>query len=371
MLCLAPTAQTWAQAQGAAAAGRIDVLNNRGEVRPLAGTTVESETLDEVRYTRAGSDRTESQQTKVVVHIEYGKGTPGYEGGLAALAQGDLLNAVNLLKAAADAKDANPPWAAAHARLALAEALAQKGDTADARAALAQFRSDYPEHRLTPRALLLSARYASAAGEASVAAADIQQVQSLVSSGKVTPDWGVRAHLEHGQNLLDAGDHADARTAFQAAQAAAQRGRDIVEDRPDLGPVLDSLVLEARSGVGSAMLASGDLAGARSFFDALMNDGASDPAIRAAALNGKAEADFLDRNRLKDAQLGFARVAVIGAGVPNEHAKALYYLGQCCEALGEAGQEANGRARAQQYYKDVEKRYPGTRWARLARESLP
>ena len=74
---------------------------------------------------------------------------------------------------------------------------------------------------------------------------------------------------------------------------------------------------------------------------------------------------------LKEAQMGFARVAVTGAGVPDQHAKALYYLGRCAAALGAAGKETNGQTKANQYFKDVEQRYPGTRWARLARESLP
>ena len=203
------------------------------------------------------------------------------------------------------------------------------------------------------------------------AEAAIARVRSLVTADKLTPDWNARSHLEDGQNLLDAGKHAEARIAFAAAETAARDARFIVEDRSDLGPVLDSLALQARSGGGSALLASGDLSGARAFFDRLENDGSDDPAIRTAALNGKAEADFLDSGRLKDAQLGFARVVVLGAGVPSEHARAMYFLGRCSEALAEAGQETNGRARAHQYYKDVEQRYPGTRWARLARESLP
>jgi tetratricopeptide (TPR) repeat protein len=358
-----------ALAPAGVAQGRIDVLNNSGEVTPIAGTTVTSETLDEVRYTRSGSKRTENRPANRVVHIEYGKGSAAYEGALDALASGDLQNAVNLFSAAVN--DKTPAWVPAHALLGLADARNQGGDTAEARAAVQRFLDEHANHRLTPRALLLSARFASAASDDGRAQSDIDQVLSLVSSNKITVDWAARAHLERGQNLLDAGNFSDARTAFTAAEVAARDGAKDPGDRDDLVPELTRLGLEARSGSGSALLASGDLAAARTFFDTLQRDGQDDPAIRAAALNGKAEADFLDDGRMKEAQIGFARVAVIGAGVPNQHAKALYYSGRCSEALGEEGAEPNGRARAHQYYKDVEQRYPGSRWARLARESLP
>lgn len=351
------------------AQGRIDVLNNRGEVTPLANTTVVAETLDEVRYTRAGSDRTENRPTERVIFIDYGKGSEAYERAREAMASGDLLNAVNLFSAAVN--DKTPGWVSAHALLGLAEAQAAAQKPDKARAAIQQFLDSWPEHRLTPRALLLSARYASAAGDAARAQSDIDQVMALATSGKVTPDWSVRAQLERGQNLLDAGDFDAAGTAFAAAATAAADAAKRLGDRQDLADELASLGLQARSGSGAALLAAGDLAAARTFFRTLEQDGKNDPAIRVAALNGLAEADFRDEGRMKDAQLGFASVAVLGTGVPDEHAKALYYMGLCCEALGEEGREPNGRARAKQYYEDVESRYPGTRWARLAREKLP
>lgn len=367
---LAPAALALAVfAPAGVAQGRIDVLNNSGEVTPLTGTTVIGETLDEVRYTRKGSERTETRPGDRVIFIDYGKGSAAYEGAQDALASGDLMNAVNLFSAAASDKE--PGWVSAHALLGLAEAQAQAGKTKEARAAAQRFLDEQPNHRLTPRALLLSARYASAAGDSARAQADIDQVLGLVSSRKLTPDWAVRAQLERGQYLLDAGKATEAGTAFTAAETAARDGAKRLGDRGDLADEMQQLGLRARSGSGSALLAGGDLAAARTFFETLQRDGQADPAILVAALNGLAEADFLSDGRMKDAQMGFARVAVIGTGVPDQHAKALYYSGRCAEALDADGAEPNGRARAHQYYKDVEQRYPGSRWARLARESLP
>ncbi|MDG2149970.1 MAG: tetratricopeptide repeat protein [Planctomycetota bacterium] len=353
----------------ATAQGRIDVLNNNGEITPLAGATVIKETLDSVQYTRTGSQRTESRPADRVIFIDYGKGSEAFESAQRALSLGDTQNAINLFSTAT--RDEDPGWVAAHAILNLAEAQAQEGKVDDARASVQRFLDEHPEHRLLPRALLLSARYASATGDAGLAQSEVDRVQQMATTGKITADWSVRAKLEHGQNLLDAGQFDEAGAAFGAAVAAARNAEKITPDRPDLATQIAALALQARSGSGAALLAAGDLATARSFFDTLERDGQDNPAIRAAALNGKAEADFLENGRMREAQLGFARVAVIGTATPDQHAKALYYFGRCCEALGEQGVEPNGRARAYQYYKDVEQRYPGTRWARMARESLP
>lgn len=352
----------------AASQGRIDVLNNRGQIQPLPGATVLSETLDEVRFSRGASARQETRRTAVVVAIEYGRGSESYEQAQEALARGDLTNAVNLFTAAL--RDSEPAWVPAHALLGLAETHGRRGPdhARDALSAIDQFLSDHPEHRLLPEALLAEARYASATANTSRAQAAIAKVLDLASQGRITPDWAVRAHLENGQMLLDAGQARDAGVAFGKAESAAN-GADTGE-RPDLRPVLESLALQARSGAGAALLAGGDIAGARSYFDRLMQDGGDDPAIRVAALVGQAEADFHD-DKLKDAQLAFAKVAVTGAAVPDQHAKALYFMGQCAEALDRSGDERNGRTKALDYYKEVAKRYPGTRWARLAQQSLP
>jgi tetratricopeptide (TPR) repeat protein len=356
-------------APAATAQGRIDVLNNSGEITPLAGTTVIKETLDSVQYTRAGSERTENRPADRVIFIEYGKGSEAFESAQRALALGDTQNAINLFSTAT--RDEKPGWVSAHALLSLAEAQAQEEKLDDARASIKRFLVEHPDHRLLPRALLLSARYASAASDAGLAQSEVDRVKEMAASGKITADWSVRAEVAHGQNLLDAGRFDEARTAFATAEADARNAEKLTTERPDLTAQISALALRARSGSGAALLAAGDLATARSFFDTLERDGQNNPAIRAAALNGKAEADFLESGRMREAQLGFARVAVIGTGVPDQHAKALYYFGRCCEALGEQGVEPNGRTRAYQYYKDVEQRYPSTRWARMARESLP
>jgi TolA-binding protein len=64
-------------------------------------------------------------------------------------------------------------------------------------------------------------------------------------------------------------------------------------------------------------------------------------------------------------------VAVTAADVPGERARALYFLGRCAERIGEERNDAGARQKAGLYYKEVVERYPGTRWARLAEQSLP
>jgi TolA-binding protein len=129
------------------------------------------------------------------------------------------------------------------------------------------------------------------------------------------------------------------------------------------------LALTARTGIASVMLADGDLAGARSYYQQLAADGAGNAAVQAAADNGLAECDFRDPSRLKEAQRGFAEVAISSAGVPAERARALYFLGQCAQRLGEQDREPGARQKADAYYQEVVTRYPDTRWAGLARQA--
>ncbi|MFP6757570.1 MAG: hypothetical protein VCC99_05040, partial [Alphaproteobacteria bacterium] len=130
----------------------------------------------------------------------------------------------------------------------------------------------------------------------------------------------------------------------------------------------EALSLSARSGIGGSLLSQGQIDNARRFFEQLSRDGGNDSAIAAAAGNGLAEAGFKEDN-LKDAQLAFARIAVTGASVPTEHAKALYYLGRCADSLGMQGLEKGGRQKARDYFAEVQARYPASHWARLSLQS--
>lgn len=193
----------------------------------------------------------------------------------------------------------------------------------------------------------------------------MSRVVDLAASRTITPDWPVRAHITLGQALLTAGDGKGAGEAFTAAGLAVDEALRNLDRRGDLRPMIEALGLSARSGTGGAMLAQGNVGQARSFFRQLARDGGDDPSIAAAAGNGLAEADFIE-DKLKDAQLGFARIAVTGASVPDEHAKALYYLGRCADALALKGLENGGRQKARDYYADVQARYPASHWARMS-----
>ncbi|MCB9897204.1 MAG: tetratricopeptide repeat protein [Planctomycetes bacterium] len=351
-----------------AAQSRIDVLDPRGQIRPLPNAVITSETLDEVKFVRG--ERNDARKTSDIVSIDYGRGSATFEEAQAALTSGDLTNAVNLFSAAT--RDTDPPWVASHALLQLAEIQLRRGaeHRAEALSTVEQFLTQYPEHRLLPSALLLEARIATSLSDRTKAEEAVKKVRDLAESGRITADWGVRASLQQGEDLLEAGQAREAGTAFGTAQDAAQAALANLGARKDLESTLQRLELEARTGAGSALLAGGDVSGARSYFERLQSEGSSDPAVAMAARNGLAQADFQDGD-FKAAQVGFAQVAVKGAAIPDQHAKALYFLGRCVESLDDKGLERNGRAKALEYYKEVSRRYPGSRWARLAEQSLP
>lgn len=351
------------------AQGRVDVLNRERTVMTQTGAVVQSETLEKVRFVQGRNER--EFDTKDVVFIDYGIGSTSYERGLQALADGDLLNAETLFGAAS--KDTEPPWVAAHALLRQAEASARRGPSgmASANGAIAEFLTRFSDHRLLPEALLAKSRYAAAGGDLPTMRESVDSVVSLVQQNRVTPDWAARARLLQGDLLLEAEDTTGAARAYGEAESAAVTGRSALGDRPDLKPLLEQLSLAARTGTASCMLASDNVAGARTYYAQLASDGKDNPAIQAAAANGLAECDFRETGKLKDAQLGFAKVAISSAASPDEHARALYFLGRCAEELDKAGREPGGRGRALSYFQEVADRYSDTRWGRMARQSLP
>jgi len=352
-----------------AAQGRVDVLNKERKVLRQTNAVVQSETLDSVKFVQGRNAR--EFDTRDVVFIDYGKGSTSYERGLLALADGDLLNAETLFGAAA--KDSQPPWVAAHALLKQAETAARRGSAglSAAQSAVSEFLSRFADHRLLPDAMLASARYAAAAGDKADMQRSVDAVIDLARSKRVTPDWAARAHLLAGDLLLEADDIDRASRAYGDAESAVSTGQSALGDRPDLKPVLEQIGLAARTGTASCMLASNDVAGARAYYTRLASDGQGDRAVQAAAQNGLAECDFRDDGKLKDAQLGFAKVAISAAGTPGEHARALFFLGRCSEELDKAGREPGGRSRAISYFQEAADRYPETRWGRLALQSLP
>jgi outer membrane protein assembly factor BamD (BamD/ComL family) len=349
----------------------ITVLTQDRKPSPQRGAIVVEETLDTVRYTRDGSDKVASYDTKIVVSIDYGPGSDAYERGLKALASDDLVNAESLFGAAS--KDSTPGWVAAHALLRQAEAAARRGADGRkvARAAIAEFLTRFKEHRLLPEALLAKAAYAGLDGASAEADEAIASVVKLAQDGRVTADWAVRAQVAAGDGKLAAGDARGAASAYTAAASAASAARGALADRSDLLQRVEDFALQARVGSASCLLADGDVAGARSFYTQLAADGQQNPAVQAAAANGLAECDFREPGKLKQAQHAFATVAVTAAGIPTERARALYFLGQCAEQLGAENREPSARPKASAYYEEVLARYPETRWARLAQASLP
>jgi TolA-binding protein len=351
------------------AQGRIDVLNSRDQIAPLAGATVVRETLQQVSFQRGGPDsKVETRKTELVVRVVYGQGSAAWEAGLAAREGNRLQEAATLFTTASH--ETEPSWVAPVALLELAEIQALRGpeNLATAQTAVERFLAEYSDHRLLPRALLLSARIAAQSGRMDRAREDVQKVIDLAQQKSVTPDWAVRSQITLGQELLSSGDGVAAGDAFAAATLATESALRDLGRRADLLPAIEALGLSARSGAGGALLAQGQISSARSFFQQLAQDGGDDPAIAAAAGNGLAEADFKD-NKLKDAQLGFTRIAVTGASIPDQHAKALYYLGRCASALDQKGQEKNGRQMARDYFSEVQARYPASHWARLSQQS--
>ena len=352
----------------AAQQGQVRYLNRDGEVKVETSATILSETLEEVTVKRGSNNR--SFKSLDVLEVVYGPGSDAYEQGLAAFEEGQWNNAVNLLARAA--QESSPAWMPPVALRPQAEAESRRPDgAATALRTLDAFVSQYDRHRRLPEALLLRARLGGAAGQPAVARADTDRVKQLAQSRAIHADWGVEAGVVLGESLLAGDDIRGAREAFTEAERGAGLAAADLADRPDLVRRVEQLALSARVGIGSCMLAGDDISGAQRYYESLLRDNQDNPAVRAAAGNGLAECDFRSGGRLKEAQLGFARVAVDGAATPEEQARALYYLGRCADELAAQNAEPDGRRKAAAYYEIVQQHFPESSWARLAAQALP
>src|SRR5207249_3902328 len=150
------------------------------------------------------------------------------------------------------------------------------------------------------------------------AASDWKKAQDLfaAASKDTDPPW-VAAHA-----LLKQAEVAE-RRGKDGLDAARDAMTEFLKRFPD-HRLLPQALLD-RVGTATCLLAGDDVTGARLLYGQLARDGQNDVAVKAAADNGLAECDFRDPAHLKEAQLGFARVAVAAAGVPLERARALYF----------------------------------------------
>ncbi|MHC4470506.1 MAG: tetratricopeptide repeat protein [Planctomycetota bacterium] len=128
---------------------------------------------------------------------------------------------------------------------------------------------------------------------------------------------------------------------------------------------LKNVAVKARLGIGSCLVLLKKYGEAIDFFKKI-TAASDDPAVLAGAFNGLGKCYFAQQ-KWDPALRAFLRTSInYGEEIPEQTAMALYYSGRCFHLL--QGEDWNNRARLQ--YQECIKDYPGTKWAKMAREGI-
>lgn len=356
---------------GSLAAQGADIVQRRDGVS-VRGVEVTSFTLQGIEFKR-GKD-----SGQVLAHqiadVLWGNVPEVFASGTAAMRRGDYRNAANLFgeavgKTARAVLKTEARFQQAKAAVALASS--DKSAAADAAGALRAWLAEAPDSWRVPEATLLLGRALRLGGLVDDAIAALRDLDDRATREGWGTVWSARAKYETALTLLASGKPLEARSAFQAAAAAAETalGTPSTADEE-----LRELRVNARVGEGETFLREKNFARALEFFRGLASG--NDAALAAAGRAGEGEALYLiaapqkKLDDLRTAQIALARASVLDAAGSEVSAKANYYLGLCVRALGPDREGDGFKARADGYLQLVIRSYPTSPWAAAAREAL-
>jgi len=308
---------------------------------------VTSESLAEVKYTTSsGTARSVTPGAKVRLILRDDL-PEGYENGQRYLRSGDYRAAISEFQSVASAAGGKS-WLAEYSYFKLAEAYRlqgirrkDSGSLSDAVGAYnkvieqnGQSRFLFVAHLRRGVCFRIMKQYGKAtnAYEAAGAAAGAHSLGDAFTK---------RASLGAAWTKLESGDHAGAKSAFEACAS---------------GTSADSgLHRQAMSGWCEAAVAGGDAAAVKAKMEGLLGS-ANTREQKAMVHNGLGVALFGEK-KYAEARLHFVQTIAINFSDPDEHARALYYAGRCYAALKQKGDYQ------MLYWKELKSRYPASTWS--------
>ncbi len=328
------------------------------------GGRVQEATLEEVRITLAGSERT--IPAREVLSLRLGGGSHTLDRAEEFLKSLDYQNAANLFRTAAG--EEGPPWQESWALLRRAETLLAWSTLDPARAAEAEeaFRdwlARWPQHYYVPRARIGHARAQAALGQVDQAAAELEALASLIFEKNLGKHLELEVQLQRCQVFLDGGQAQVAEARLQDLVPELQRAAADPDQPAGLRPRLAALYTRARIALGEAIQARGGEEAARTYWEGILQEPRLAPDVAAAARISLAEAARA-AGQPREAQILLARVIATSPARGEVMARALFLMGEVSRELG--GDIASPTT----YYQEVVDRYPGTRWALKARRRL-
>ncbi|MFH2001156.1 MAG: tetratricopeptide repeat protein [Planctomycetota bacterium] len=349
-----------------------DVIVRKDSGKKQAVDKVISETYKEITYKSQSAERTLA--TDKVKEIIYYDIPDPYRAAQTYLNKGEYENAISSFKLAME-KRTTRSWVKTYSLFQIAKAYQQWGakDSKKYNDAISNYEEllkQDPETRFYPEVLFnIGDCYSSLKDNAKA----IQAFQTLGQEAydkKLGVLWEAKAKYEKANTQLNSGAFDDAERDFRSAMTFAAdqaKAAEKVNDNPVLVTELDHLSTMASLRQGTVMIRKNKIKDARRFFDDILSSSSSSRAAKAGACCGLAEC-LMTEGDLKEAQIEFAKSKVLYFDIPEESAKATYFLGELCLLLKD--REPNYKKRAKDYFQEVLDYYPDTSWVNKARAKL-
>lgn len=368
-----------------AAPAAADVIVLRDGTR-LEGVKVTAESAAKVEYKQPKVNAPQSRPSAEVRDIEYASTSPDFREGLKAQAEGSLATAAAFFDAAAE-DEKLPEHVKATARYLSAALWLEAGDLKDADSAFAALLKAWPDSRHLPAALSGRGQALLQNGDFAEARKAFETLKAEAKAKSLGERWDIDADY-HALVATVAGDlkgsdgkPVDAVAGFQAILARAE-GKDT------------ELAARCRVQIGRVHLGAGRNDEALPLFEGILDQRLDLPdEVVAGAYNGrgrvlyarastrleaatstgakgdkvKAEAQRAEAMELfAEARLDFLRVFTQYNAVLSQQAEALFWASQCFINIGDA--EADARSKA--LLRLCATSYPGSTWGQKAKQSL-
>lgn len=349
-----------------------DVIIRKDTGKKQAVDKVISETYKEITYKSQSSERKiDADKIKEIIYYDI----PGpYRAAMTYMEKAEYENAINSFELAMEKRTARS-WVKTYSLYHIARSYQMWGSKSKAQ--LGKAITTYqdllkrdPETRFYPEVLYNIAACYAAQGDSAKAVKAFEELGNEARNKKLGIRWEAKAKYDKAFTQLSAGKFDDAERDFRSAMTfASDQSRSVAKtgENPALVTELDQLSTMARLNQGTVMIRKNKISDARRFFNDILNNASASRAAKAGASCGLAEC-LLTEGKLKEAQVEFAKSKVLYFDIPEEGAKATYFLGELCLLL--KTREPAYKKAAKGYFQEVLDVYPETSWANKARAKL-
>jgi tetratricopeptide (TPR) repeat protein len=346
-----------------------DIIKRSDTGKNMTVDKVISETYKEIRYKMRASEKTIS--TDKVEEVIYFDVPTAFKNGLNFVERGEYENALNSFQLAMEARGVRD-WIQVYGLFEKAKAYQQWGlsDNSKFKNAVETYNELLelaPETRFYAEVLFGLAMSYSMSGDLGNAIKAFDRLAQEAYDKKLGVIWEARAKYEKALAQMNGGKYDDAERDLRSAMTFATEQARSAKNDPELMASLNRIAGLARLNQGTVLIKKKKNSEARRFFEEILNDKSSSRDARAGAMCGLGEC-LLAEKKFKEAQEQFAEAKVLFFDLPEEGARATFFLGQLCLELKD--KEPNYKKRAKDYFQEVIELYPETSWAKRARAKI-